>query len=75
MTIGILTESGRHEGLTEAQVFKIMKPGIESWMEDRLAFGNLDPVRVAILADPSPEGEAAAVWRTYNQPKVEQEAE
>ena len=72
--IGILPKSGHHEGLTEAQVFKLMKPDVKLWMENRLAHGNSDPVRIAILADPSPEGEAAAIWRTHKQPKVKQEA-
>jgi len=44
-------------------------------MSRRLTKGNSRDFKIAIMADSTTEGQAAAVWRTYNQPKVEQEAE
>jgi hypothetical protein len=73
--IGILPGPKSREVVTAAQVLELMESTIEYWMKDRLNSGNLDPVKIAILSDPSPEGEAAAVWRTYHQPEVQADDE
>lgn len=42
---------------------------IRKTMIARLHHGNTADLRVGLLADTSPEGEAAAVWRTYKAPQ------
>jgi len=50
-------------------VFEYIAKHIRKTMIARLHHGNTADLRVGLLADTSPEGEAAAVWRTYNAPR------
>jgi len=50
-------------------VFDHITNHIRKTMIARLHHGNTADLRVGLLADTSPEGEAAAVWCTYKAPQ------
>lgn len=59
----------RHGHLLESVTFERIERHIPDIRESRGEEGNKKDLMVGIMPDTTPEGEAAAVWRTYKQPE------
>jgi len=54
---------------TEAHIFESIAKHIKEIMTRDRHYGNTAGLRIGLLADTSPESEAAVVWHTYKQPE------